>query len=332
MTEAGDALDDAVRGGDVDDLLRLVDGLCADRDWSGLVTLRERCEQAQETGRQLWPAVAHAEYRLALEAPAEFAAAVLTEGAGRFALGPLPEVAAQAHTWEELAPVVPSGASAVVTAHERVVRGEDCSAREPDGPTVLDLPLRLSSWEPQYAVAEYRSDGADFPAPDLPKLVAVELPATPSGEPGLVDEGCRALLDLVQPWTDSSDGHARAVDVAGTALDAVAALDVGAVRAAELDAATACSLMAWAGASGGSHGRRPGAAAGRFGAWWAIATLAGLGDDWPPDPERIGAAARDDLRWLAWRADAPSSGWQLHLAVEHPTRGHAWAITARDTA
>ena len=181
-------------------------------------------------------------------------------------------------------------------------------------------------------IRRMQQERGTFPAPDLPTLVAVELPATPDAAAGAVDEGCRALLDLVQPWTDSSDGHARAVGVTGTALDAVAALDVGAVRAAELDAATACALMAWAGASGGSHGRRPGAAAGRFGAWWAIATLASLTDDWPPDPERIGAAARDDLRWRAWRADAPTSGWQLHLAVEHATRGHAWAITARDSA
>jgi hypothetical protein len=42
--------------------------------------------------------------------------------------------------------------------------------------------------------------------------------------------------------------------------------------------------MAWAAASGGAHGPRPGAAAGRFAAWWAAATLTDLHADWPPDP------------------------------------------------
>ena len=46
-------------------------------------------------------------------------------GAGRFALGPLSEVAASTHTWAELAPHAPPGPLAAVTAHERVVRGED---------------------------------------------------------------------------------------------------------------------------------------------------------------------------------------------------------------
>ena len=75
-------LDEAVRSGDLDELLRVIDQCCDDRDWSSLARLEGLCERAHETGRQLWPAASHAAYRLALEAPAPFAASVLREGVG----------------------------------------------------------------------------------------------------------------------------------------------------------------------------------------------------------------------------------------------------------
>jgi len=95
--------------GDLDELTRLIDRLGAAGDWDGLVDLRDRCRAALERGKQLWPAASLAEYRLALEAPGPWAASVLVPGAGRFALGPLSEVAASSHTWAELAPHVPPG-------------------------------------------------------------------------------------------------------------------------------------------------------------------------------------------------------------------------------
>jgi hypothetical protein len=49
----------AVERGDVDELVRLVDALCTNREWDRLVELRDRCEQAVERGRQLWPVPAH---------------------------------------------------------------------------------------------------------------------------------------------------------------------------------------------------------------------------------------------------------------------------------
>ena len=54
--------------GDLDELTRQIDRLCSTRDWDALVDLRDRCRRALERGKQLWPAAAHAEYRLALEA------------------------------------------------------------------------------------------------------------------------------------------------------------------------------------------------------------------------------------------------------------------------
>ena len=103
--------------GDVDELVRLVDRLSGARDWDGLVELRDRCRWALERGRQLWPIASLAEYRLALDAPAEWAGPVVAEGAGRFALGPLAEVAASTHTWAELRDHLPPGPMAAVTAH-----------------------------------------------------------------------------------------------------------------------------------------------------------------------------------------------------------------------
>src|SRR5262249_38730535 len=83
---------------------------------------------------QLWPVAAHAEYRLALESPGRWAATMLVEGAGRFAPGPLPEVAASTHEWADLAPHAPYGPPSVLAAHERVVRGEDLIGATLPGP------------------------------------------------------------------------------------------------------------------------------------------------------------------------------------------------------
>ena len=332
--EADASVDEIVRRGDIDELLRLVDAQCTHRDWDGLSTLRERCARAHETGHQLWPAAAHAAYRLALEAPGPFAAAVLVEDAARFALGPLPEVAAQHHAWGELSPHLERGAPAVLAAHERVMRGEDLSDIDLPGPPVLEVPLRLASWEPRYALAEYRAHDADFPMPALPALAPVELPTRHAATGP--DETTTALRDLVQAWASRSEGRVEVVAVEGSALDAIAAISAlrggagaGSARVARLEPAEAQALMAWAGASGGAHGRRPGAAPGRFGAWWAAATLTGLADDWPPEPDRLGAEL-PSLAWFTWDLAEPASGWRFHLAVEHPDRGRAWAIAATD--
>ena len=89
--------------------------------------------------------------------------------------------------------------------------------------------------------------------------------------------------------------------------------------------------MAWAGASGGAHGRRRGAAAGRFGALWLVAALADQLDDWPVPLAELGEAA-SELRWWWWDAHEPATGWQLQLVVDDPAEGVAWAISARDAS
>ena len=98
---------------------------------------------------------------------------------------------------------------------------------------------------------------------------------------------------------------------------------------AELDGAEALAWIAWAGASGGAHGRRRGAASGRFGAWWLLGALGDVIDEWPVDPDELGRFA-GDLDWYRWDAYEPTIGWTLQLVVEDPEESVAWAIIARD--
>ena len=313
---------------ELDQLIRDVDALVDGGDWDGLVALRDRCREALKRGKQFWPAASFAEYRLALDAPGPWAAAVVSEpGAGRFALGPLSEVAASTHAWDEIAG---PGPSLGLAAHERVVRGESLVGDERVDAGVLDLPLRLESWEPAYPVAVYRPYKAEFPTPPVPVVrgVGSRAPAAP-----VVDDAdaVRALVELASGWTTESNGRAEAVAVAGDAAGAVAALGAPRVRLAPVDAADGLAWMAWAAASGGAHGRRRGMAAGRFGAWWALAAMAGLLDDWPVPPDELGEVAAE-MRWYLWDAGEPETGWGLRLAVEDPAEGRAYALLAVDAA
>lgn len=317
---------EAVAAGDLDALIRVVDGLCAARDWDGIVDLRDRCRHAlEERGLQLWPAAAYAEYRLALEAPATHAGPVVVDDAGRFALGPLWEVAAVHHAWSDLAPHVPSGPARALAAHERVLRGEDLAADPSFDHQILEIPAVVHPWEPGYPLADYRASRAEFPAPPLP---AASLVALPASDPVRDDEeAVEALIALAAPWRDRSNGSVEAVAVDGTGSGAIAALGHREVALAEIGGADAMAWFAWAGASGGAYGRRRGGPMGRFAAWWTVATLAGL--DWPPDPDDV-AAALGELRWWWWEDPASRHGWSACLAVEDPEHGLAWAVRARD--
>jgi hypothetical protein len=322
------SIEGLVEEGDLDELVRLVDRLCAARNWDGLVELRDRCRWALERGKQLWPAASLAEYRLALEAPGQWAAGVVVEGAGRFALGPLPEVAASTHTWAELAPHLSPGPLAAITAQERVIRGEDLRSDSSIDHAVLEVPLALCRWEPRYPLAEYHADKAEFPMPPDVDLSPLTLSTAELVEdPSTTD----ALLALTSRWTIESDGRADAVAVRGDAGSAIAALGVRRARAAEVDSATAMAQMAWAAASGGAHGRRRGMASGRFDAWWTVVALAGALDDWPLSADEVGEAAAS-LRWFVWDAHEPRTGWWLRLAVEDPEERLAWAVAATDSA
>jgi hypothetical protein len=75
--------------------VREADRLAGRSDWDGLIALRDAClEVTEETGRQLWGPARYAAYRVALDGPAAFAAAMVEPGVVRFGLGPLTEVVA----------------------------------------------------------------------------------------------------------------------------------------------------------------------------------------------------------------------------------------------
>lgn len=321
-----DRLRDLVEAGDLNGLVRAVDGLCASRSWDDLVELADACEAAVERGKQLWPIANHIDYRLALEAPADYAAEVLTADPARFSHGPLTEVAASSHTWDDLAPHIDGPQLAAYVAQERVLRGEILTADERAHPEVLDLPLELVDWEPTYALATYRPTLVEVAEPWEPKSPLAEkslAPAEELDEPVLGD----ALLELVQPWTAESNGAARAVVVEGDAVGAASHLVLERLLIGRLEPEEAVQRLAWAAASGGAHGRRRGAAFGRFLAWYTTALLADL--SWPASPDELGAALRG-LRWYRFDEGDAEEGWILRIAVEDPAQGWSAALAATD--
>jgi hypothetical protein len=323
-------LDDLVHRADLDALVHMIDDRCSTRDWAGLLRVRDRSRHAVATGRQIWPAATLAEYRLALLAPPEFVAAVLDESdglSGRFTIGPLTEVAAQDHSWSELAPVLDRGPRTAFVAHECVIRGEDVG--DVDVAPVLEIPTRLADWEPSYALAAYAEDGAEFPMPE-PATAAWTEGEPIAGAERLDDPDVElAMQQLVEPWTTGSNGRVDIVCVEGDHLDAIGALGVRRARVSPLLPSAAIAWVAWAGSSGGAHGRRRGAAAGRFGAWWLLAAFGDALDEWPLPPDAVGAIA-ESLRWYRWNAFEPSVGWTLQIAVEDPAESLSWAINATD--
>ena len=310
---------EAIESSDTDELLRVVDGQCEARDWDGLVELKKRCREAVTRGKQLWGVEEHIRYRLALEGPASFAGAAVSEGPLRFGLGPLPEVAASTKTWAELDPHLGAGPWREVTKSERAVRGEDV------GDVINDLPGRLAIWEPDYPTATYKPDKIEAPSPRMPEVSDASLPESfvPMDDP----PSAGVLADLVEPWVTQSNGRAQVCVVDGNALAAIKGLGLTKARVGPLPAEEALAWMAWAAASGGAHGARRGAAAGRHLVWWVIMTLCDL--DWPMIPDEA-AEALNDLRFFWFDDGSPTTGWTLRMAIEHGPEGIAWAISALD--
>jgi Family of unknown function (DUF6183) len=319
-------IDDLIHRADLDGLVRLVDKFCANADWPDLLELRNSSRSAVTTGRQLWPAATLAEYRLALWAPAQWATQVLGEDSGRFTIGPLTEVVAQHHQFSDLRSALPDGPRLGFIAHECSLRGQVAPA---DLTNPLEIPFELQPWEPKYCLAEYSDDGLWVPPPPLPSMS--EFAAMPSHRGEVIDDPdvSLAVRQLIEPWITSSDGHIEIVAVEGSAAAAVASLGVASGTLARIAPSEAMAWLAWAGASGGAHGRRRGAAIGRFGAWWTLAAMTDLADQWPAHPDEIGDALAA-LEWYWWDAGEPRLGWELQLAVADAAAGYSWAISAHD--
>jgi hypothetical protein len=337
----GDGLAELLQRADLDELVREVDRRCGRGEYAEVLELRDGCRSASERlGRQLWGPAQYAEYRLALEAPGPLAAAVVVPGAGRFALGPLTEVVAQHHGFDEVADHLDAAVRPVV-AQERALRGEDLGGDPRADPADVGVPAVLQPWEPVYPLPTYRAGEVLEPEPPVEiraagaadtgvRAAAARTVAgdrgTPTHAAGTGEATGRALRELVAPWRDESRGHVDVAVVAGGPRDALAAIGREA-RLLDLGVPQALARMAWAGASGGARGRRRGGAAGRAAAWWVAHAVTGL--EFPADPDEL-EFELEELHWYAFDVPGVRTGWQLSLVVAGD--GWAAAIDAHDRA
>lgn len=330
--------EELIERSDLDELTRYVERVADQSDWDELVWTRDDCRAAGARGKQLWPITAFVDYVLALLAPGHFAAEAIEDAAGpgaaaaRFGFGPLTEVAASTHRWREIGPHLEAGPTASLFAHECVARGEDLSSLADVDGSILDVPLSLATWEPEYEPAAYGLEKVEFPSPAMPGRSAwddVSLQGVEFAAHDDAGEGRAALLEVVDHWNRESNGRIDASGVEGDARGALRALGLTRVRIAEVSATEAFAHIGWAAASGGAHGRRRGAATGRFGAWWTAAALVDLLHDWPLTADELGDAVHE-MRWYLWDEGADPIGWSLRLAVEDPEANLAWALIASD--
>jgi hypothetical protein len=320
-------LDALVDRADLDEIIRRIDDMCSTRAWVKLASLRDKAAAAVRTGRQTWPCATLANYRLALHGPADIAAASLQHPTSTFSIGPLTEVIAQNHTFAELADQIDDAPLRGFVAYERAIRGESI----PDSRAlraVLEIPLNPAAWEPVYEPPVYDDNGVSAPTPQLNIAPATEvtcIPASTDEDPDIE----AALRSVVEAWTTQSNGRVSFAAVSGGIDSALGALGLVRARVSPLEPSQVMALVAWAGASGGAHGRRRGGAQGRFGAWWFATAMADALDEWPLPPGTL-RAEMEELQWFTWTTNEPTLGWQLQLAIWDPFNDMSWAFTARD--
>jgi hypothetical protein len=260
---------------------------------------------------------------------------MLEPGVVRFGLGPLTEVVAQHHSFDELAPHLDSSLVAVV-AQERVLRGEDlrddARALSSIADSGAEVPAVLQAFEPDYALPVYRADAridGGFLLPDDGWSVGASAvsAATEFAEHDRATRVCAALRACVEPWLTGSDGVIELAAVRGGTDGVLPTLGRRAISTA-----TFLGLVAFAAASGGARGRRRGAATGRASAWWVARTATGL-DDAPWSDELVDELEfrLEDLELVALRSTAAAS-WRLELALSDPQAGWSAGISALDLA
>ena len=202
---------------------------------------------------------------------------------------------------------------------------------------VLDLPLELQTWEPSYPIATYSDDGIDAPSPsDVWRHDWTEIEADEIFDDMIVDDPFvrEALRSLVEPWTSSSGGQESSVVVDGTVNDAMSALGHQTFRVTPLTTEQALQWLAWCGSSGGAHGRRRGAALGRFGVWWLLAAIGGFTEEWDElrDSGALSHEVGDTAQALRWyRVDIEGHHpFELNLVAEDPDNDITVALLAHD--
>ncbi|WP_329569983.1 hypothetical protein [Kitasatospora sp. NBC_01266] len=314
----------------------------ADRHWARLLDgyRRTRARVAARVGEQAAAQrTAALGHELALGAPAPIAAALFDPAAGPGAaagerdgwVGPLWEVLAARQPWAVLARLPLPEPVRTLAAHTRVLLGEDLTdGREVSPgsavPLVL-LPWEQAGWEPAHRVTAYRADGAatsHFPLPDSREgLGPVRLPAPGPALPGAEQPATAALRGLCD-WLDArclrGTAPQAAALFAGTGAPHVETV------AGYLPFATVYPALVRAGSGAGAYGRSGGAARGRLAVWRVLAAMAD-----PAGRRSVAgvAALVARMRCFTW-CESADEVWHLHLALEDPATGLAWAVSGSD--
>ncbi|MEU9040306.1 MULTISPECIES: hypothetical protein [unclassified Kitasatospora] len=286
-------------------------------------------EAGEETAAALTAPLGHL---IAYAAPPELAVRLFDRDGGEGTVagvadhdaGPLWEVLATRHSWLRLAPLLGPAPVRRLVAHTRVLLGEDLSygaEPDPEGVPLRLEPWEAAGWEEPARVREYLpGGGARSALLTLPAsregLGTVELPAPVARADGrpVGQRVTRALAELgaLAPW-------AEVVCVRGQAPLAAALLARGRrVVGGYLPFALAYPALVRAAAVG----RAQGCAHGRLGLWRALAAMAGA--DGPVPGEVNALVAR--MRCFTWHE--PAAGLHhLHVALEDPASGVAWAVS-----
>lgn len=336
-----DSVGEMINAGDQTKVMQEIDRLSDADDWYGLLELSSRCRIAStERGKPLWGCAAHAEYRIALDASPQVAALVMDTELGPFALGPVPEVVASAHDFEEMLVHIPTRITPQweMFVYECVARGDDVVAGGLDVDVAArleadhEVPLVLSSWEPEYSAPKFRKDKVEVNRPALLSLrelstSKIETGGNETGEDETISDpdSTSALYALVASWCSQSNGVARVV-ATESLQSAVHYVDPSAKDVVAVDAAAAVSAMVWAGADGGAHGKRNGLARGRA---LMRNALASLGDADLRDEEAFGRTLKE-FSWFSWDVPRTGQGWSLALAAQDNVDQVAFAVFATD--
>ncbi|GAA1257622.1 hypothetical protein GCM10009665_54930 [Kitasatospora nipponensis] len=231
-------------------------------------------------------------------------------------------------------------------------------------PPLVLRPWEQAGWEPEQRVTGYRPGGsaasALFALPDnreglgpvrLPAPGAPQRPATaadpadpgppptgvgPSGVPSsgplpaeasAAEQPATAALRALSGWLSArclrgSAPQAAALLVPPELRDPAAGPTIGGY----LSFAAAYPALVRAGSGAGAYGRSAGAALGRLAAWRALAAMA--------DPSGRCTVAEVDalvarMRCFTW-CEPSDEVWHLHLALEDPATGLAWAVSGAD--
>ncbi|MGW2250478.1 hypothetical protein ACWCXH_09785 [Kitasatospora sp. NPDC001660] len=309
---------------------RRLRALAGEGRWLELLAAYRRARaEAMERCGELFGAAEAAPlgHLIAYAAPPEVAVRLFEQDGGPGAAGvadhdagPLWEVLATRHSWLRLAPLLVPAAVRRLVAHTRVLIGEDLSyGAEPDPEGV---PLVLESWEAAgwnegVRVRDYLPGGGARSALLTLPVSREDLGPVALPDPGRRLRGQRAtrvLAELVD-W-------AEVACVRGQAPQAAAHLARSAlVTGGYLPFALAVPALVQAGAVDPARG----AAHGRLALWRALGSMAGV--DGPDRSEVNALVAR--MRCFTWCE--PADGLRhLHVALEDPACGLAWAISGSE--